>query len=200
MKSVKVTREGLLEQAQKAVNLARLNQLMDKLVDQLLDKNAKYKDAWQDFGIFTPLMRIREKLIRMESLQDGRVVLTYDPAIIAELGDIVGYGLLAMLWTSYNGDDFQQQAAALASQLSFDDLPRATKVAAVPAFTTNISNPIQSFPDKSGDGDYVDVVVRITPGDLSSVLSFLTKNRGIVEGYIEGVEDGVKTIHIFAKK
>lgn len=95
---VKVTREGLNRAAKKAIQLGRLANLVDELIELLLDKNAQYKDAWQDFGIFTPLIRVREKIIRMESLIDGRPVLVYDDDVKSELMDIAGYCLLAILW------------------------------------------------------------------------------------------------------
>ena len=67
MNKANVTRESLEIAAKKAINLARLNELVDELIDMLLRKNKAYKDAWQDFGIFTPLIRVREKIIRMET-------------------------------------------------------------------------------------------------------------------------------------
>ncbi len=103
MNKVSVTRESLEEAAKKAINLAALNELTNELIDLLLDKNKVYKDAWQDFGIFTPLMRVREKLIRVESLIDGRPILAQDENVYAELQDIAGYCILAMLWM--NGQD-----------------------------------------------------------------------------------------------
>ena len=39
--------------------------------------NAEYGDAWQEFTIFVPLIRIREKMIRLENLADDRPALVY---------------------------------------------------------------------------------------------------------------------------
>jgi hypothetical protein len=109
--------------AKKSVNLARLDELVNELIDLLVDKNAKYKDAWQDFGMFTPLMRIREKLIRVESLTDGRPVLVQDENVMAELMDIIGYGLLAMLWMEgQDGETFQQIINQLRQDAQADDV------------------------------------------------------------------------------
>jgi NTP pyrophosphatase (non-canonical NTP hydrolase) len=109
MQRVNVTREGLEVAAKKAINLFKLNELTDELIDLLLRKNDEYKDAWQDFGIFTPLIRVREKLIRVESLIDGRPVLIQDKDVYNELRDIAGYCLLAMLWMdNQNGEEFQR--------------------------------------------------------------------------------------------
>lgn len=118
-----IVRRGTLERvAKKAVNLARLDGMVDELIDLLVDKNMQYKDAWQDFGIFTPLMRIREKLIRVESLIDGRSVLVHDENVMAELMDIIGYGLLAMLWIEgQDGETFQQIINQLRQDAQDDD-------------------------------------------------------------------------------
>lgn len=126
MSNVVVRRDTLERVAKKAVNLARLDELVDELIDLLLDKNQKYRDAWQDFGMFTPLMRIREKLIRVETLIDGRPVLVQDENVIAELMDIMGYCLLAMLWMEgQDGETFQNiidrlREAAQANDLHLD--------------------------------------------------------------------------------
>lgn len=105
---VNVTREGLERAAKSAINLSNLNELVDELIELLLDKNKQYKDAWQDFGLFTPLIRVREKLIRLESLIDGRPIVVYDNDVKSELKDIAGYCILAMLWMDeqdYNKGD-----------------------------------------------------------------------------------------------
>lgn len=54
MSKVIVRRDTLERIAKKSVNLARLNDLVNEVIDLLLDKNKEYKDAWQDFGMFTP--------------------------------------------------------------------------------------------------------------------------------------------------
>jgi len=115
MNRVDVTEEALNRIAKQAINLGRLDELVDEIIDLLLDKNKEYKDAWQDFGLFTPLIRIREKLIRLETLIDGRPTLVCDENVMAELMDVIGYGLLAMLWIEGQGDEitFQQMIEQL---------------------------------------------------------------------------------------
>jgi hypothetical protein len=109
MSKVNVTRQSLEKAAKKAINLAALNELTNGLIDLLLDKNKTYKDAWQDFGIFTPLMRVREKLIRVGSLIGGKPVLIQDDNVYSELQDIAGYCILAMLWMDgQEGVTFQE--------------------------------------------------------------------------------------------
>jgi hypothetical protein len=115
MNRVEVTEEALNRVAKQAINLGRLDELVDEIIDLLLGKNKEYKDAWQDFGLFTPLIRIREKLIRLETLIDGRPTLVCDENVMAELVDVIGYGLLAMLWIEGQGDEitFQQMIEQL---------------------------------------------------------------------------------------
>lgn len=123
MSNVIVRRDTLERVAKKAVNLARLDELVDELIDLLLDKNQKYRDAWQDFGMFTPLMRIREKLIRVETLIDGRPVLVQDENVVAELMDVMGYCLLAMLWMDgQDGETFQNIIDRLREAAQSNDL------------------------------------------------------------------------------
>lgn len=59
-------------------------------------------------GCLPPLMRIREKLIRVETLIDERPVLVQDEDVAAELMDVIGYSLLAILWMDgQEGETFQ---------------------------------------------------------------------------------------------
>jgi hypothetical protein len=87
MSHVTVTKEELMRAAEK---------VLERVADLVVEKNLQYGDAWQDLDIFTPLMRIREKLIRVETLNK-------EPAIVAvegadkELPDIAGYCLLGIL-------------------------------------------------------------------------------------------------------
>ena len=99
---IEVTREKLLEVASKAINLEMLQQNVYSVVDTIMKKNAEYGDAWQKFAIFIPLIRIREKIVRLEHLIDRRTVLVYDKDVDEELSDIIAYALLAKLWMSEN--------------------------------------------------------------------------------------------------
>lgn len=107
-----MTKESLLEQARKAVNVDQLNKLTESIVDLVVSKNVQYGDAWQLYAILTPLIRIREKLVRAENvmLEDGVIVITLKSCLDLqkELIDSIGYGLLALLWLQNNviGDYF----------------------------------------------------------------------------------------------
>lgn len=74
-----------------------LHSIANQIIDLVLRKNADYKDAWQSQGMFTSLIRLKDKLIRVETLQDGRQALVQDEDIEQTLIDIVGYGLLGIL-------------------------------------------------------------------------------------------------------
>jgi hypothetical protein len=60
-------------------------------------KNHDYGDAWQRYGIFTPLIRINDKILRVKTLSGGEQALVAGEAIKDTLNDIVAYGLLALL-------------------------------------------------------------------------------------------------------
>jgi len=65
-------------------------------------KNQDYGDAWQRYGIFTPLIRINDKILRVETLSDGRVALVANEGIGDTLEDIIGYATLALMWLGNN--------------------------------------------------------------------------------------------------
>ena len=70
---------------------------IDSITTLVAAKNADYGDAWQRFDIFTPLVRINDKLLRVINLSDGRPALVADENIKDTLRDTVGYALLALL-------------------------------------------------------------------------------------------------------
>lgn len=74
-----------------------LQTIVDGLLDTIIKKNADYGDAWQANGIFTPLIRIKDKLTRLETLSDGRKAMVADEDIEETMRDTVAYGLLALL-------------------------------------------------------------------------------------------------------
>lgn len=80
------------------VNKAALMELCDGITDVIMRKNHDYKDAWQQQGIFTPLIRIKDKLLRMITLTNGEQALVPEEGIKDTLLDIVAYGLLALLY------------------------------------------------------------------------------------------------------
>jgi hypothetical protein len=79
------------------VDRENLMRMATQVVEMLLVKNKEYGNAWEDLDIFTPLMRIREKLIRVETLNDKRKAITAQEGVDKELPDIAGYCLLGML-------------------------------------------------------------------------------------------------------
>lgn len=118
--NVKVTRESLEDVAKKAVNLDKLNKLINEIIELLLAKNHDYSDAWQRYGIFTPLIRINDKTLRVKTLSGGQQALVADEKIDDTLRDIIGYALLALLWLDRNNphaeklaDKFEELFSAL---------------------------------------------------------------------------------------
>jgi len=74
-----------------------------KIIDLVVAKNHDYGDAWQRYGIFTPLIRINDKILRVQTLSTGEQALVADENIADTLKDIVGYGMLALEFLRVNG-------------------------------------------------------------------------------------------------
>jgi len=89
---VLVTKEAL-----KKIVSDNIIKITDKIIDTVARKNADYGDAWQRYGIFTPLIRINDKILRVATLSDGRTALVSDESVYDTLLDIIGYALLAIL-------------------------------------------------------------------------------------------------------
>jgi len=106
MPKVTVTKESLTEIVQEVVNISQLNKLVDNIVDMVIDKNHDYGNAWQTYGIFTPLIRINDKLLRVKNLSGGEQALVADEKVEDNLRDVVGYALLALLWLDNNPFEF----------------------------------------------------------------------------------------------
>ncbi len=68
-------------------------------------KNHDYGDAWQTYGIFTPLIRINDKILRVQTLTSGAQALVSDENIEDTLKDIVGYAMLALMWLQDNKEE-----------------------------------------------------------------------------------------------
>lgn len=131
---VSVTRESLLVIFRKSIKLGDLNKLVEEIIDLLVRKNTDYADAWQRYGIFTPLIRINDKILRVETLSTGEHALVAEEGIDDTLRDIVGYGILALLWLDGNllnefGDRFCRQIPEMVQspieKLIMDDTVRA---------------------------------------------------------------------------
>lgn len=79
------------------VTKEKLMNIAEDIVDVVIKKNHDYGDAWQRYGIFTPLIRINDKILRVKTLSSGEKALIADESILDTLKDIVAYGLLAIL-------------------------------------------------------------------------------------------------------
>ena len=87
------------------VTKENLETMVNRILPLILSKNKKYKDAWQRNDILTPLMRISEKLTRVEFLQDGRPALVPQEGVLQELVDVFSYSILAFLKYDANKKD-----------------------------------------------------------------------------------------------
>jgi len=76
----------------------RLSATASDVIDLVLKKNADYGDAWQRQGLAGALVRLTDKFFRLETLADGREALVVNEAIEDTLMDVVGYGLLGLLY------------------------------------------------------------------------------------------------------
>jgi Na+-translocating ferredoxin:NAD+ oxidoreductase RnfA subunit len=94
---VVVTKEELKLQILTSVNLSKLIAMVDEISDLVVSKNHDYGDAWQKYGIFTPLIRINDKILRVETLSTGEHALVADEKIEDTLRDIIGYAALALM-------------------------------------------------------------------------------------------------------
>jgi hypothetical protein len=75
-------------------------EIVNTRIEHILKKNHDYGDAWQENGPFTPLMRIKEKLIRVETLSNGKQALVLDEKVEDNIGEVFDYALLWLLWKS----------------------------------------------------------------------------------------------------
>lgn len=97
MSKVKVTKEELKLQILTSVKLPKLIDMVEDISDMVVSKNHDYGDAWQEYGIFTPLIRINDKILRVKTLSTGEHALVADEKIEDTLRDIIGYAALALM-------------------------------------------------------------------------------------------------------
>jgi len=64
----------------------------------LLRKNHDYGDAWQKHGLAGVFVRLSDKALRLEYLSGGHSALVTTEKTQDTLVDIVGYGLLGLLY------------------------------------------------------------------------------------------------------
>jgi hypothetical protein len=83
------------------VSRGTLLDICEQRINHILKKNADYGDAWQNNEGFTPLLRMREKLLRVETLSDGRKAMVEDESVDQDVAEIFDYALLYMLWKAW---------------------------------------------------------------------------------------------------
>lgn len=102
MNRVNVTRDEFRKALLKAANVQDLIFLVNEISNLVYSKNQDYGDAWQRYGIFTPLIRLNDKILRLENLADGHMAMIDAEGIKDTLEDIVGYATLALMWLEKN--------------------------------------------------------------------------------------------------
>jgi hypothetical protein len=110
---------GMLSRTMSMPNIAKKAfDIAEEISKLVVAKNHDYGDAWQKFGLYTPLTRINDKMLRVQTLSGGEQALVADEKIEDTLKDIIGYAALALLWLKENGNEEKHDAV----QLSMDDL------------------------------------------------------------------------------
>lgn len=74
----------------------------------VLAKNHDYKDAWQALGAVGAAARFVDKFFRIENLAGGAEALVVDETIYKTIQDLVGYGLLLLIYNHYKGHHDQE--------------------------------------------------------------------------------------------
>jgi hypothetical protein len=81
-----------------------LGECAEEVIALVLEKNADYGDAWRIFGVVGVLVRICDKVLRLENMMGngggrigGQVGLVADERWVDTLRDIAGYALLGLL-------------------------------------------------------------------------------------------------------
>lgn len=80
---------------------SQLDHHANKVIRLVLSKNADYKDAWQKQGIFGVLVRLSDKLCRIENLSSDEEALVAQEGLRDTLMDAVGYSLLGLVYLDY---------------------------------------------------------------------------------------------------
>lgn len=86
------------------VSYSNLDIVARRVIELVLDKNEDYGDSWQASGILGVLCRISDKLMRVETISDGRQALVANEGIGNTLLDTIGYSMLALLWLAEHSD------------------------------------------------------------------------------------------------
>jgi len=105
MTKVIVTKDKLIDAMSDGVRLDKLNKLIESIAELVTKKNHDYGDAWQRYGVFTPLIRMNDKMLRIATLVSGGQALIADESVKDNLVDIIGYSALALLWLEENAGE-----------------------------------------------------------------------------------------------
>lgn len=79
-----------------------------QVIEMVLAKNADYGDAWQTLGSVGATARFVDKMFRIEHLANGAEALVVDEKLGDTVADLVGYGLLIMLYLKFHGGSSEQ--------------------------------------------------------------------------------------------
>lgn len=85
------------------VTRADLYSVAEHVIKIVLDKNHDYGDAWQALGMVGAAARFVDKCFRIEKLAGGAEALVVDESIVKTVEDLVGYGLLILVYDKYKG-------------------------------------------------------------------------------------------------
>jgi len=75
----------------------KLRHITEQVIQIVLKKNHDYGNAWQRHD-YSWILRIVDKLYRVETLADGRQALVLNESIEDTLRDVIGYSLLGLLY------------------------------------------------------------------------------------------------------
>lgn len=87
----------------------KLIRIASDVIELILVKNQDYGDAWQRQGMAGCLVRLADKLYRVETLSDGREALVVDEKIEDTLRDAIGYSMLGLLYLKEHKHDTSPQ-------------------------------------------------------------------------------------------
>ena len=119
MQEVKVTYDDMMHELFNTMSGGKLRRLAQEISNLVVAKNHDYGSAWERYGIFTPLIRINDKILRVKTLSGGEQALVADEKIEDTLKDIIGYATLALLWLKENNKDEDTKDVR---QFSFDNI------------------------------------------------------------------------------
>lgn len=83
------------------VTITKLADVASDVISLVLEKNEDYGDAWQKQSIIGVLVRLADKLYRIETLADGREALVAGEDIEESLIDAIGYSMLGLLYLDH---------------------------------------------------------------------------------------------------